>query len=303
MNEYNRKRREQLYQLLGKLPPLERKISVQCVSKKTYEWFILEKLILDLNGIEPVPAYLLLPNHADFPVPAILYHHAHGLDYSIGKEEILSGRPAIQSVPYGEELTRRGMAVFCIDMWAFGERSGRTESEIFKEMLWYGKSMLGMMIYDSIRSLDYLISRPEIDAARIGTLGISMGSTLSWWTAALDTRIKVVADICCLTDFHELVKEQGLDRQGIFYYVYDLLNHFTTADINRLIAPRPHLSLAGSKDKLTPVEGLMKIDEELKECYKEWNQQGAWKLKVFDVGHVETPEMRKEVLHFLDKWL
>src|SRR5690606_19742218 len=113
------------YRLLGKLPSRNRKITVQHVSKKTYEWFILEKLILDLNGIEPVPAYLLLPKNADKQVPAILYHHAHGLDYSIGKEEILSGRPAIQPVPYGEGLTRKGIAVFCIDMWAFGERSGK----------------------------------------------------------------------------------------------------------------------------------------------------------------------------------
>ena len=303
MNEHNKTSRTQLYKLLGRLPSRNLEISSKCLIKETYESFTLEKLVLELNGIESVPAYFLLPKNADQPVPAILYHHAHGMNYSIGKEEILQGRPAIESIPYGEELTRRGIAVLCIDTWAFGKRSDRSESAIFKEMLWYGRSMLGMMLFDSIRSLDYLASRSEIDNARIGTMGISMGSTLAWWTAALDTRLKVVVDICCLTDFHELINDGGLDRHGIFYYVPDLLNHFTTADINKLIAPRPHLSLAGDKDKLTPVKGLKKIDAELKKTYQELNVPHAWKLKRYNVGHVETREMRKDALQFLDEWL
>ncbi len=53
-------------------------------------------------------------------------------------------------------MTRRGYAALCIDTWAFGERRGRTESEIFKQMLWTGRVMWGMMVYDSLRAVDYL---------------------------------------------------------------------------------------------------------------------------------------------------
>ena len=70
------------------------------------------------------------------------------------------------------------------------------------KMLWEGQVMWGMMVYDSLRAIDYLVSRPDVDAARVATLGLSMGSTMAWWVAALDTRIKVCVDICCLTDFH-----------------------------------------------------------------------------------------------------
>ena len=61
------------------------------------------------------------------------------------------------------------------------------------------------MVFDSLRAVDYLCTRPDIDASRIGTLGMSMGSTLAWWLAALDVRIRVCVDICCLTDFEALI--------------------------------------------------------------------------------------------------
>ncbi|MGQ9816029.1 MAG: dienelactone hydrolase family protein, partial [Candidatus Roseilinea sp.] len=105
--------------------------------------------------------------------------HAHGGDYRLCKDELLNGRDALQKTPYAVELTRRGYAALCIDTWAFGERRGRTESEIFKWMLWRGQVMWGMMVYDSLRAIDYLVSRPDVDPARIGTLGISMGSTMA----------------------------------------------------------------------------------------------------------------------------
>ena len=93
-----------------------------------------------------------------------------------------------------------------------------------------------------------------------------MGSTMAWWLAALDERVKVTVDICCLTDFHTLLAKKALGLHGVYYYVPALLEHFTTSQINALIAPRAHLGLAGLKDELTPVEGLDIIDRELQRC-------------------------------------
>jgi hypothetical protein len=175
--------------------------------------------------------------------------------------------------------------------------------EVFKDMLWKGQVMWGMMVYDNLRALDYLDSREDIDKKRIGTMGMSMGSTMSWWLAALDERIKVCVDLCCLTDFQSLIEEKGLNLHGIYYYVPDLLNHFTTARINGLISPRPHFGLAGKLDPLTPQKGLERIDTDLKEIYKEDGAPDAWQLKIYDAGHLETPEMRKDIMAFFKKWL
>jgi dienelactone hydrolase len=265
--------------------------------------YVLEKLMLDLNGIEPVPAYFVRPKNVSGPAPTMIYNHAHGGDYVLGKDEFIAGRDALQSPPYAVEVAKRGWCGFCMDTWNFGERRGRTESELFKEMLWKGQVLWGMMVYDSIRGIDYLVSRPEVDAKRLCTAGISMGSTMAWWLAALDERIKVTVDICCLTDFHTLIKQRGLDGHGIYYYVANLLKHFTTAQINALIAPRGHLSLAGNYDKLTPPEGLDRIDAELKNAYKKAGAPKAWKLLRYDIGHFETAAMRADIFEFLEKWL
>jgi hypothetical protein len=130
-----------------------------------------------------------------------------------------------------------------------------------------------------------------------------MGSTMGWWVAALDTRIRVCIDICCLTDFQALIDTRGLDGHGIYYYVPNLLKHFTTIQINALIAPRPHLSLAGNFDRLTPPAGLDRIDAELKQVYQAEDAPAAWKLSRYDIGHFETVAMRAEILSFLEEWL
>ena len=296
-------RRQQLYGLLGDLPDRDRPISAEKIGEEQCEAYVLEKLVLDLNGIEAVPAYFVYPHTLEGPLPVILYNHAHGGEYELGKDELILGCGVLQEPPYAEALTRQGYCALCIDTWAFGERRGRTESEIFKHMLWQGQVMWGMMVYDSLRAVDYLASRPDVDVERLGTIGISMGSTMAWWVAALDTRIKVCIDICCLTDFQALIGTRGLDGHGLYYYVPSLLKHFTTAQINALIAPRAHLGIAGNYDLLTPPDGLDRIDAELRLAYEEAGAPEAWRLSRYDVGHMETAAMRPEALKFLQLWL
>lgn len=294
-------RRRRLYGLLGDLPPRRRRVTARTVSRERREGYVLETLLLDLNGLEPVPAYFVRPLEGDGPWPAVLYNHSHGGHYEVGKEELLRGQEYIR--PYAADLAAAGCAALCIDAWGFGERRGRTEGEIFKEMLWRGRVMWGMMVYDSLRALDYLAGRKDVDAGRLATLGISMGSTMAWWTAALDERIAVCVDLCCLTDFDALIASGGLDAHGIYYYVPGLLKHFTTGEINALIAPRPHLALAGRYDRLTPAAGLDRIDAHLRRVYRAEGAAGAWRLRRYDIGHLETAAMRAEVLAFLARWL
>lgn len=295
--------RDLLYGFLGDLPDRQAVIASTTLGVEERPDYFLERLMLDLNGFETVPAYFLRPLRAASHYPTILYSHAHGGNYVLGKDELITGRPELQPLPYGEALARRGYAVLVLDHWNFGERRGRTESELFKEMLWKGRVLFGLMVYDSLRAIDYLVSRPDVDARRLGALGMSMGSSLSWWTAALDERISAVADICCMTDFHTLLERRGLDGHGIYYYVPGLLKHFTTAKIQALICPRPHLSLAGEFDPLTPAEGLDRVDRQMKQLYGMAGAAGAWRLSRYKVGHVETAAMRAEVLAFFHKTL
>ena len=297
--------RDLLYGLLGDLPPRDREISAELLERRQTPDSDLEYLSLDLNGQEAVPAYFVKPKGAAGRLPTVLFSHSHGRNYALGKDEFLQGNIYLSEPAYAKEFAARGWAALCIDHWLFGERNlpGRTESSFCKEMLWRGRVPWGMMVYDSLKALDYLEQREDVDASRIGAIGMSMGSTMSWWLAALDERVAVCVDICCLTDFAELIAENGVDGHGIYYYVPGLLKHFTAAQINALIAPRPHLSLAGDHDDLTPLEGLKRIDKALREVYAAHGKPEAWRLVVEHTAHVETPRMRAEALAFLAQYL
>lgn len=296
-------KRRLLYDLLGELPPRDHPVRAEVLGEERRDAYTLEILMLDLNGIEPVPAYFTRPHELQAPAPAIVYNHAHGGDYVRGKEEFLQGHAYMQSPPYAEALARIGLCGLCIDAWNFGERRGRTESELFKELLWKGQVLWGLMLYDTLKATDYLATRPEVDPARIATMGLSMGSTMAWWHAALDERIRACVDICCLTDFQALIETRGLDGHGLFYFVPSLLKHFSTADINTLICPRPHLSLAGNWDRLTPPAGLDRIDAALKEVYSAAGVPERWELVRYNTGHFESQDMRVRILRFLRQHL
>jgi dienelactone hydrolase len=296
-------RRRELYGLLGELPDRTRPIAGKKRGEEERDRYALETWDLDLNGIETVPAYLARPRNVTGRVPGVLFNHSHGGGYKIGKKEFVEGRSYLQPVPYAKVLTDLGYVALCIDSWIFGERSHTSEADMFKAMLWRGQVLWGMMVYDGLRALDFLLGRPNVDPARVGTLGMSMGSTMAWWLGALDERIKVTVDINCLTDFQALLARKALSLHGLYYFVPDLIDHFTTAQINALIAPRAHLGLAGLRDQLTPVEGLDAIDTELQRVYKALGHPERWKLLRYDVEHQETPEGRLEIIGFLKTFL
>jgi len=296
-------RRRELYSLLGKLPARDRPIRAAKRDEREHDGYVLETWDLDLNGIENVPAYLARPRAVSGRAPAVLFNHSHGGGYTIGKTEFIAGREYLQPTPYAKALTDLGCVAMCIDHWVFGERSHTSEADTFKARLWRGQVLWGLMVYDSLRAVDHLLTRDDVDPRRIATLGMSMGSTMAWWLAALDERIKATVDINCLTDFQALLADKGLSRHGVYYFVPDLLNHFTTAQINALIAPRAHLGLAGTRDRLTPVAGLDTIERELTGVYARAGHPERWKLLRYDVEHRETLEGREAILAFLKEFL
>lgn len=296
-------RRAELYGLLGRLPDRTRPVSGEKLGETERDGYILETWRYDLNGIEPVPGYVARPKGLTGRAPGVVFCHSHGGGYTIGKQEFIEGRSYLQPTPYAKALTDQGYVAICIDAWVFGERSHTSELDMFKAMLLKGQVLWGMMVYDSLRAVDVFLQRSDVDPSRLATLGMSMGSTAAWYLAALDERMKVCVDINCLTDLDALIEDKGLSRHGIYYYVPDLMNHFTTAQINELIVPRAHLALAGLRDKLTPVAGLDRIDTHLQQAYAAAGHRERWQMNRYDVEHQETPEGRQAVLAFLEKFL
>jgi len=303
---YQERRRKKLWSLLGDLPWQHPPAPPTLLKTEKHEGYTLERLVLDLNGVEPVPALLLIPDKRQSPAPGLLYMHWHAGMYGLGKEQLLQGVDV--QTAYAPVCVEKGLVTLAIDSWCFGERKHQgdgkaREEDAFKLMLWNGQVLFGMMLFDEFRALDYLASRPEVDPQRLGVVGMSMGATKAWWLAALDPRVHLCLDICCLTDYEELIRTQALSEHGVYYYVPSLLKNFQTADINELIVPRPRLSVNGRLDPLTPPLGVEKIRNHLLPLYRQYGKEADCRIELFDSAHVELPEMRKLILEWMDRFL
>ena len=292
--------------MLGDLPRNHVPRPAKLTRAEKHNGYTVERLLLDLNGVEPVPAILLIPERLQRPAPGLVFVHWHGDMYDLGKEQLLSGT-SVQPA-YAPVCAELGLVTLAIDSWCFGERkhdaNGQEgEQDTFKLMLWRGQTLWGMMIFDEFQALNYLASRPEVDADRIGAFGMSMGATKAWWLAALDPRVALTIDLCCLTDYDSLIASGGLHGHGVYYFVPSLLKEFDTAQINELIVPRLRLSLNGRFDPLTPPAGVEKIRDHLYPLYRTHGKESDCRVELFNCGHEETSEMRALVIEWLQNRL
>lgn len=303
---YQQRRRQALWGLLGDLPWQHQPGPARLLRTEDHGSYTLERLVLDLNGIEPVPALLLIPKKRPPRAPGLLFIHWHAGMYDLGKEQLLRG-VSVQP-PYAPVCAELGLVTLAIDSWCFGERKRdenghRGEEDAFKSMLWRGQTLWGMMMLDEYRAFDYLASRPEVDSTRLGAFGMSMGSTKAWWLGAIEPRVKLTADVCCLTDYDSLIQTHGLSRHGVYYFVPSLLKQFDTAQINELIVPRPHLSVNGSKDPLTPPAGVRKIFDTIAPLYARYGRKEDCRIELYDCAHEEPPEMRRLIIEWMRQHL
>jgi dienelactone hydrolase len=267
------------------------------------EGYVLERLTFELEGAGRVRGLLTRPARSNGHGPAILYGHSHGGRHDIGASELVDGRAYLLS-PFGPLLARAGYVTLCIDMPTFGDRQGPGESAATKAHIWYGSSLIGQMVSDQAAALTYLASRDDVDPERIGAFGISLGATLTYWHAALDTRIAAIAHLCCYADYATLVELGAHDLHSIYLVVPGLLRHTSTGEIAGMVAPRPQLICLGEDDELTPPPS---IERALAVTRPMYDAAGAGDALVTfvqpGVDHRETPEMHERVMAFFEREL
>jgi dienelactone hydrolase len=264
--------------------------------------FSLTKLEFLRTDGEAVGGYLMRPPGPG-PFPAILYIHAHGAQYEIGAREILDGRSSLVS-PLGVEFVKLGFASLIIEMPTFGSRKRPDESARAKALLWRGKSLAGQMLGEQAAAFEWLAARDDINAARIGVFGLSMGATLGYWLAAAEPRIACLAHLCCYADFGALIETGAHNLHGIYLTIPGLLNVASNGEIAGTIAPRPQFIGIGDLDSLTPPAAVDRALSQTRAAYRDARADDKLILhRESRSGHVETPAMREAMLAFFGRHL
>jgi dienelactone hydrolase len=294
-----------LGKLLGDLPPLfTPQPTITAVEQ--HDGFTLERFEFD-NGANAVVYGLLLIPAANRPMPAILYNHAHGGNYARGKDELFQDDPI--GTGRGSALAQAGYVVIAVDAYAFGQRQSQapnphistgseTEQAWFKKFLWEGKSLWGMMLRDDLLALNYLLTRPEVDAARVGTTGMSLGGSRATWLAALDERIAAVIPVAQMTRYRDFAERGDFNLHSIYYYVPGVFQSGLDMEvIVSLSAPRPQTILIGDSDPLSPIEGVDKIAAFARQVYGLYHASDQLQVIVYGgIGHTYTPAMFRAML-------
>jgi dienelactone hydrolase len=301
--------RKTLLKCLGDLPKRPDPTKVVPTFKEEKDGYTIERFEFH-NGVDQtVYGVLLIPKGAKRN-PAVILAHGHS-----GSTNVLCIDEKNQQC-VGPMLARKGYVVAAIDSYFCGQRIGKgpagpsettppgEEFSLFKYHLLMGRCLWGMMIRDQQCLIDYLETRPEVDAKRIGMSGMSMGCTTSWWTAALDERIQSVVGVACFTRYTELIAHGNLRSHGIYYFVPGVFSHFDTEAIHALIAPRPHLELSGDQDQGAPLDGVVQLEKKLAPVYRLYGKESNFRSVVYEkTGHEYLPEMRAEMATWLEKTL
>ncbi len=300
---------------------------------------IREKIVFSTTPQFRVPAYVLLPKGLKKKAPAIVDLHSHGGMFLFGKEKVIDlgdNHPVLADYhqrnyvgrPTATELVRRGYVVLTIDAFMFGERRAMLDADLkhgwdrsrysaddmrhlnqpcrnkeatrAKALVLAGLNWPGIVFWDDIRSVDYLQTRPEVDAARIGCLGISMGGYRSCYLAALDERIRAACVTGLMSSVRPMLKAH-VDTHSWVHFLPGLHRYLDLPDVASLHAPKPLLVQQCAQDRLFPPEGMKEAVEKIAAVYAKAGVKERFTAKFYDVPHLFTKAMQDEAIAAIKK--
>ncbi|MEM3545978.1 MAG: acetylxylan esterase [Candidatus Bathyarchaeia archaeon] len=240
-----------------------------------------------------VTGNLYIPEDLDKPAPAILYLCGHSFNQ----------KHAYQA--HARKFVQLGFVTMIIETIQKGEIRGHHHGTYhYGWFNWYslGYTPAGVEVWNAVKAVDILQSKPEVDPDNIGVTGISGGGAMSWFTAAVDTRIKAVAPVCGTATIESHVCKRTLEGHcdcmfWINNYMWDL------TDVGALIAPRPLLIASTEGDWIFDIESVRLVYRKLKKLYEILQKPENITLVETPGGHGYTEKSRMAVFQWFLKHL
>ena len=278
---------------------------------------------------ERVPVLLVRPEKSKGRLPAVIVLHGTGGNKESQKQWLT-------------DLAKRGMIALAIDARYHGERSGGAKgAAAYVEAItraWHtkpGDRLEHPFYYDTCwdlwKTVDYLLTRDDIDPKKIGMIGTSMGGIETWLAASADERVAVIVPMIGVQSFrwsldndkwegrantikgaHEAAAKdlgeakvnQKVCRELWSKVIPGILDEFDCPSMLRLCAARPLLILNGELDPNCPLGGAKLAFASAEAAYKEAKAEDKLKIIVAKgVGHSVTAEQKEAALDWLEKWL
>lgn len=291
--------RRQLLDMLGLDPlPARTPLQVNITGTLNRPLYRIEKVVFQsLPGLY-VTGNFYVPNEAPGPLPTVLYlcGHAPG---PLGAKVNYQDRAAW--------FAAHGFACLIIDTLEFGEIAG-IHHGLHDLNMWHwlslGYTPAGTEVWNAMRALDYLESRPEVDARRIGVTGISGGGAITWYTAAVDNRIAAAAPVCSTITYGTQAEHwRAFGQCDCIYYHNTYQLDFPI--VGALIAPRPLLILSGRQDADFPPAGYHEVFRRAKRIFDLEAGGDSDRIREVDddVGHTDAPLFLREARQWMWRWL
>ena len=342
LRSWKKSARGKLFELLHYAPPAcdpaaETAERVDCGD------YIREKVWFNTTPDARVPAFVLVPKAAPKRAPAIVALHDHGGFYLGGKEKIVEmadEHPVLTDFKrqyYGghsiaTELVRQGYVVVVIDMFYWGERrmlldddpadwrerpatltreriqafnsrAGQSEQLVGRTIYAAGFTWPGVMFWDDIRTVDYLLTRPDVDPRRIGCVGLSVGGLRSCHLAALDDRIRAAVVVGWMASFPAQLRKHIRNTIGHTKVVPGLYQHLDYPDVASLAMPTPMLVINGTKDGLFDLDGVKASFAKLNACYAKARVSDHCRTQFYETPHEFNAAMQAEAWAWLKRFV
>jgi cephalosporin-C deacetylase-like acetyl esterase len=273
-------------------------LNLQMVGELQRPGYKIEKLIYEAWAGLPVTAHLYIPDGLQLPSAGLVYACGHWMETGKLAQPVQSFCAAAASL---------GIITLVYDPIGQGERLESWRDHGHLNALLVGQSQLGLMVWESIRALDYLLSRPEVDPERVGMTGASGGGLNTFFTAAIEDRFACAIPVAYPNTFSTAMQaERDLnweDGTDVCNQVPQVMSYAEMSDIASLFIPKPYSILAGTRDIIFPIAGVRQIAAAIEHNYRLAGVPERFLFVERDEVHGYQLSLREAAYGWLRKWL